>query len=177
MTRNDVRRTVSVAAALLWAGSIAGPKGIAHAQAAPGSACTIRITGDVPADTTLRAADLRTLPHRELRAADHGRDSTSYSVVRLADVLRAAGARIGPGPKGQGVAQYVVARAADEYRAVYAVAELDSAITPGGVWLADSKQGSPLSPEEGPCRLLVPTDRRHARSVRQVTTIEFHQVR
>jgi hypothetical protein len=56
------------------------------------------------------------------------------------------------------------------------VTELDSALTEAEVWFADAKDGHPLDAEEGPGRILVPSDRRQARWVRQVTMIEFHQV-
>jgi DMSO/TMAO reductase YedYZ molybdopterin-dependent catalytic subunit len=164
-----IRLVLGLGAAVLGPATLAG-------QSGPAAECSVRVEGDVAEPVTIGAEQLRALPHREIQAAVHGQDTAQYAGVRLAEVLRLAGVRLGPGRKGAGVAQYVVVRAADGYRAVYAVAELDSAMTDREVWFVDRKNGGALEASEGPCRILVLTDRRHARSVRQVTTIEFHQV-
>lgn len=164
--------SVGAALALVPGGAIAQ-----SATTDTSGACTVRVEGDIPRTITIGAEQLHALPQHEVRAtAGHTPDTATYLGVRLVEVLALANVRLGPGPKGTGVAQYVVARAADDYRAVYAIAELDSAMTSREVWLVDRKNGQPLDAFEGPCRILVPSDRRHARSVRQVKTLEFRQV-
>jgi DMSO/TMAO reductase YedYZ molybdopterin-dependent catalytic subunit len=166
MIRSAVVLTLATA---IWAGSAAG-------QTTPSSRCEVRIEGDVPRPLTAGPEQLQALQRREVRAAVHGQDTALYTGVKLAEILQLAGVRLGPGPKGAGVAQYVVVRAKDGYRAVYAVAELDSALSDREIWFVDQKNGAALDQTEGPCRILSTSDRRHARSVRQVTAIEFHQV-
>ena len=61
--------------------------------------------------------------------------------------------------------------AADGYRAVFALPELDSAFTGGLVLLADRVDGRPLPAGVGPLRLVVPDERRHGRWVRQVIAV------
>ena len=70
--------------------------------------------------------------------------------------------------RGPAIALYVVVEAADGYRAVYALAELDSAFTDRVILLADRRDGRPLSAREGPLQVIVPGEKKHARWVRQV---------
>jgi DMSO/TMAO reductase YedYZ molybdopterin-dependent catalytic subunit len=69
------------------------------------------------------------------------------------------------------VATYVVVDAADGYRAVFALAELDPAQTDRVILLADRKDGQPLPAAEGPLRVVVPGEKRPARWVRQVKAV------
>ena len=66
------------------------------------------------------------------------------------------------------MALYLLVEAADGYRVVFALPELDPAFTERMVLLADHRDGQPLTTTEGPLRLVVPDDKRHARWVRQV---------
>ena len=118
------------------------------------------------------AATLQALPHRTLSATDeHGRTS-SYGGVALRDVLTQAGVPAGEALRGKNMTRYVVVDAADGYRAVFSLSELDSSYTDRVVLIADSRDGAPLSQHEGPFRLIVPDEKREARWVRQVTAID-----
>jgi hypothetical protein len=66
---------------------------------------------------------------------------------------------------------YIVVEAADGYRCVFSVAEVDEKLTGRKVVLVDRRDGKPLDAKEGPLRLVVPDDSRPARWVRQVATI------
>ena len=66
------------------------------------------------------------------------------------------------------MALYLLVEAADGYRVIFALPELDPAFTERVVLLADHRDGQPLSTAEGPLRLVVPDEKRHARWVRQV---------
>ena len=59
----------------------------------------------------------------------------------------------------------------DGYRAVYALAELDPVFTDDRALVVDTRDGKPLSGEEGPLRMLLPEEKRPARWVRQVKRI------
>jgi hypothetical protein len=65
----------------------------------------------------------------------------------------------------------VIIEAADGYKVAFALAELDSAFTSSKAILADKRDGKPLSAKEGPFRIVVPSDKRPARWVRQVTAL------
>ena len=74
-------------------------------------------------------------------------------------------------PSREAVAGYVVVDAADGYQAVFAMAELDPALTDRVILLADRKGGQPLGAFEGPLRVIVPGEKRPARWVRQVRVL------
>lgn len=61
--------------------------------------------------------------------------------------------------------------ASDHYQVVFSLAELDAALGNEQVILADTQDGHPLT-KDGPFRLVVPGDKRPARWIRNVTTIE-----
>ena len=63
--------------------------------------------------------------------------------------------------------------AADGYRAVYSLAELDPALHDGVVILADRRDGRALDAKEGPFRLVAPGDKRPARWVRQLDMLRL----
>ena len=51
---------------------------------------------------------------------------------------------------------YLLVEAADDYRVVFALPELDPAFTERVILLADRRDGQPLAAAEGPLRLVVP---------------------
>ncbi|MFY9643907.1 MAG: hypothetical protein WAK29_01950, partial [Terriglobales bacterium] len=74
--------------------------------------------------------------------------------------------------KGQRMASCLLVEAADGYRAVIALPELDPAFTDKQVILAFLKDGKPLDAKEGPYRIVIPDEKRMARWVRQVTSLK-----
>jgi len=78
----------------------------------------------------------------------------------------------GPALRGANLAKYVLVQAADGYRAVFALPELDPEFARTVVLLAYEANGKPLAAGEGPYRVVVPADRKHARWVREVTAVK-----
>lgn len=70
---------------------------------------------------------------------------------------------------------YLLVEAADGYRVVFALPELDAAFTDRKVYLATRRDGKALTDKEGPFRIVVPDDKRPARWVRQVTALRIRQ--
>ena len=70
----------------------------------------------------------------------------------------------------------VVARAPDGYHVLYALTEFDPAFTDRVIILADHRDGKPLDAHEGPLRIVVPGDKRGARWIRGVTSLEVISV-
>jgi hypothetical protein len=66
--------------------------------------------------------------------------------------------------------------AADGYRVLFALPELDPAFTDRVIILADRADGDPLDNKEGPFRVVIPGEKRMARSARQVTTLKVVQI-
>ncbi len=157
-----------VAAAVFTTLAGAQPLPTAPAFTAP---TALVVTGAVKAPLTLSATDLRAMPRTKVEAQDDSRTVT-YEGVLVGEILKRAGAPVGDALRGDAVASYVVAHAADGYRAVYSLAELDNAFTPSDVIVADTIDGKPLFAYQGPWRLVTPKDLRGARSVRLLHRLE-----
>lgn len=125
---------------------------------------------------TLTLQDLELLPHQTVTAKDHGGVEATWTGVPLYQVLQKAGLSLGDSLRGPALAQYVLVTAADGYRAVLALPELDPRCTDDPVLLVDAMNDAPLPAAMGPCRLVLPKERRHFRWVRQVVKIEVQKV-
>ncbi|MEP7271662.1 MAG: molybdopterin-dependent oxidoreductase, partial [Acidobacteriota bacterium] len=118
------------------------------------------------AQTTLPAATFISL---SISAKGHDGKEGEYPGTALVEVLKLAGAKFGEDLRGRNLALYLVVEAADGYRAVYALPELDPLYTHKSILLATKREGKPLDDKEGPLRIVVPDEKRQARWVRQVT--------
>jgi DMSO/TMAO reductase YedYZ molybdopterin-dependent catalytic subunit len=137
-----------------------------EAQSAKAS---LRISGEVERQLTLSGDDLAKLPRRSTRAKDHSGKESEFEGVPLVEILKQAGVKFGEGLRGKNLELYLVVEAADGYRAVYALPELDPAYTDKTILLAEKRDGKPMDAKEGPLRIIAPDEKRHARWVRQVT--------
>jgi len=164
-----MRKTVLRNTALFLILSVAP---IAFGQQAP----SISVTGSVKQPLTLTAADLAAMP-RAKAVTDNNGIQTTYEGVWLSDILKKAGVPLGPGLRGPALAGYIVASASDGYQVVFSIGELDPDMTSGQYLLADTANGKPMFGENGAFRLVIPTDKRGARSVRLLTKIEVVQLK
>jgi len=124
----------------------------------------------------LSRADLEALPHVKVTASEHSSPSVTFDAITLKSVLEKAGVTFGESMKGQRLASCLLVEAADGYRAVIALPELDPAFTDKQVVLALLRDGKPLTEKEGPYRIIIPDEKRMARWVRQVTTLKIVEV-
>jgi DMSO/TMAO reductase YedYZ molybdopterin-dependent catalytic subunit len=132
---------------------------------------SLRVVGLKGQTRLLSAQDLRSMPQATI-AARAGRDSGSFSGVALAAILERVGVPLGDSLRGAALASYVLIEARDGYRVVFALPELSGAFTDRVILLAHSRDGQPLPPAEGPFRVVVPGEKRLARWIRQVTSIQ-----
>lgn len=139
------------------------------------SDAVLSIGGEVERPMKLSASDLAKLPHQTVRAKDHGGKENAYEGVALVEILRLAGVPFGDGLRGKNLSLYLIVEAADGYRAVFALPELDPAYTDKMVLLVERKDGSSLSAAEGPLRIVVPGEKRQARWVRQVISLTIRR--
>src|SRR5262245_19485266 len=139
------------------------------------SAASIAVMGDVKQPLSLTASDLTALPRATVTTNNNG-IARVYEAVWLSDVLKKAGVQIG-GLRGPALAVYVVASASDGYQVVFSIGELDPDMTDAQFLLADKSDGKPLFGEDGAFRLVVPKDKRGARSVRMLNKLEVFQVK
>ncbi len=119
----------------------------------------------------LKTADLAKLLRREVKGKTHGGKESSFGGVDLREVLKLAGVKFGDEGKKINLVSYLTVEAADKYRAVFAMTELEPDFTDKIILLADSSDGKPLSKDEGKLRLVVPDEKKQARWVRQVVKL------
>jgi DMSO/TMAO reductase YedYZ molybdopterin-dependent catalytic subunit len=144
--------------------------------AAQDKPATLAVSGAVKQPLSLTAADLAAMP-RGTAAVNHHGTTTAYEGVWLQDVLKKAGVPFGEELRGKALTTYVLATASDGYQVVFSLAELDPDTTGTQVLLADKSGGKPLPGEDGSFRLILPSDKRPARSIRLLTKIELVQLR
>jgi DMSO/TMAO reductase YedYZ molybdopterin-dependent catalytic subunit len=138
-----------------------------------GSAVILRVTAEAEHPLELTAEEFGKLARQSVHAKDHEGKEADYDGVALVDVLKAAGVKFGQDMRGKALANYLVVEAADGYRAVYALPELDPAFTDRVILLADQKDKKPLDEKHGPLQVIVPGEKKHARWVRQVTALKI----
>jgi DMSO/TMAO reductase YedYZ molybdopterin-dependent catalytic subunit len=144
----------------------------ACAQTAAPSPAELKVSGAVSTPLTLTAADLKAMPRKTLTIVNpHEKKTEKYEGVALEEILRKAGVPQGDALRGPAMATYVSAEAADGYRMVFSLAELDAGIADSEVMVADTRDGTPLGDKLGPLRLVAPHEKRPARWVRMLRSI------
>ncbi len=123
--------------------------------------------------TEISAVDMAKLPRKEVTGKDNDGKESTFSGVEIRNILAAAGAKLGETVRGKRLAEYLLIEAADGYRAVYAIAELDPEFAADAVILADKQDGKALDEKKGKFQVIAPADKRHGRWVRQVTALRL----
>lgn|SRR5579863_2571163 len=158
--------------AILTFGLCLGIAGFALAQASPEA--MLRIVGQVESPQTFTMEAFRALPHETLKVLDvHSGKTDVYEGVPLLTLLAKAGAPLGEKLRGKTMPTMVLAEATDGYRVAFALAELDAGLGDVRVLVADKVNGAPMDAEHGPWRLVVPSDKRPARWIRNLTTLRL----
>lgn len=124
---------------------------------------------------TWDARTLAELPRQSVTLQDHGKSAT-YEGVLLHDVLVRSGVDFAKGLRGKQLSTYVTGIGSDGYTVLYALADFDPTITNSAIILADKRDGKPLERDEGPLRIVVPQEKRPARSVRMLKEIDVVQL-
>jgi len=104
--------------------------------------------------------------------------TASFSGVPVAKILEKAGITFGESLRGKRLASCLLVEAADGYRVVIALPELDPGFTDKQILLVDKRETHPLDDDdkEGPYRIVIPDEKRMARWVRQVKTLKIVDV-
>jgi hypothetical protein len=162
---HDVRRRFLFLAVLL---AFSMPAAQAWAQ-------QLTIQNDDGKQTVLSRADLEALPHVKVQATAHDVSAT-FEGVAVKTVLEKAGVAFGEGMRGKRLASCLLVEAADGYRVVIALPEMDPGFTDKQVVLAFLKDGKAMDSKEGPYRIVIPDEKRPARWIRQVTGLKIVDV-
>ena len=109
------------------------------------------------------ATEFAKLPRQSVRAKGHDGVESQYQGVSLIEALARAGVPSGKELRGKALSLFVVVEAADGYREVYALAELDPEFTDRVILVADRRDDKPLPAHSGPLQVIVPGEKKHAR--------------
>ena len=149
----------------------AAPSGVNACQG--GYSSHFVLTGEVNKRAIYDEESLGRLPHSIENVTfltKTGPQSSSFSGVLLWNLLTNAGIKTEPNRDGQ--FQYVQITATDCYQVVLALAELDPGFGGEQVLVADGQNGSPLGPDSGFARIIVPGDKFGGRDTFWVDRIE-----
>jgi len=161
---------------LLAGGSFAPPLGRAQQPVNRGPS-EFTIGGEVTTPLTISAQDLHKMGRTTVHVTNpRTHKEEVYEGVPLASLLKQAGVPQGEQIRGAWMACYVLAEAADGYRVVFSLAELDSGFLDSEVLVADTMDGVPIGPGDGPFRIVAPHEKRPARWVRMLKTLTVVQV-
>ncbi|WP_454803273.1 molybdopterin-dependent oxidoreductase [Mucilaginibacter phyllosphaerae] len=132
----------------------------------------VAIGGDVAKPFQITAATFAQLKQVTVKVkAKDGREH-EYTGVALYDILTKAEAVPNNQLKGKSLTKYILVSAADGYQVVLALPEVDPAYTEQTIILANKQDGDDLAANLGPYRLMVPGDKKQARSAMRVISID-----
>jgi hypothetical protein len=125
--------------------------------------------------TMLSKSDIESLPHIKVTTQEPDK-SVTFEGVALKAVLEKGGVEFGPSLRGKRLASCLLVEAADGYRAVIALPEMDPDFTDKQILLVFMQDGKPLDAQAGAYRIVIPDEKRMARWVRQVTKLKIVDV-
>jgi hypothetical protein len=134
---------------------------------------TLRVDGK-PA--TIKRATLDSMPQKTIRLGA-GPDSGEVSGVDLWQVLQYARAVSDQASGRQRAVMYLRVTGSDNASAVIALVEVDPSFSTRRTLLVSKRNGAPLDATEGPWRLILPEDTRHARWIRNVVSISVETLK
>jgi DMSO/TMAO reductase YedYZ molybdopterin-dependent catalytic subunit len=129
---------------------------------------TVKITGEVTTPLNLALADLHQFTQTVVVRKDKDGKDHTYSGVTLSDILQKAGVVM----NRESLTKYLLVDASDGYQIIFALAELDKSFTDRAIILADTVDGKPLAPGDGPFRIIVQDEKKPARCIKQVTSMK-----
>ncbi|WP_342646150.1 molybdopterin-dependent oxidoreductase [Mucilaginibacter sp. CSA2-8R] len=133
---------------------------------------TITITGAGIQPLVMSKGMFQDMKQAIVMAKAHDEKVHRYSGVTIADLLTKAGIVLGDTAKRKTIVSCLVVTAADNYKAIYALSEVDPLFANRTIIVADRADKKPLPEEDGPFQIIVPGEKKHARWVRQVTALE-----
>jgi DMSO/TMAO reductase YedYZ molybdopterin-dependent catalytic subunit len=116
--------------------------------------------------------ELAALKSSEVRAKDRDGKEHTFKGVMLWTILGSAGVTLGKDLRGENLAKYALVKASDGYEVVFSLPEIDPEFSDKIILLAYEVDGKTLAATEGPFRLVVPQDKKQARWIRQLTSIQ-----
>lgn len=145
-----------------------------HEQAASPastSAPALTVRGIDVRETKFSVADFASLPRRTITVHDKDDAEVKYEGVAVQDVLTEAGMKFGQSIRGPRLRDFLLAESGGSYAVVFALPEISDEFARSTVLIADRINGQPLPERDGPFRIIAPQDKKHARWIRNVTSL------
>lgn len=138
---------------------------------------SVKVSGEVTKPLTLYVEDLGKMKQIPVEFKDRGGNLRHFTGVSLLDILGQAGVTLGKELRGENLTKYMMVKCADGYEVLFSLAEFDSSFTDRKIALVFQSDGKPLSATEGPFRVIVPGEKKPARSCLQVTELVIRYAR
>src|SRR5262245_261116 len=117
------------------------PTGDQVAATQPKQSPILTISGSGLELTKIGVDKLAALPRTTVKVREKEGEEFTYEGVKAADVLAVAGMKFGQSLRGERLADYLIVEAADGYRVLFALTELDPDFSDRIVLLADKRNG------------------------------------
>jgi DMSO/TMAO reductase YedYZ molybdopterin-dependent catalytic subunit len=167
-----LKTSMKLAVTVFLGTCLAFPVCAAQPSAGPPSTLSVQVMVAGKTAHTFTESDLASLPRSSVVASVHDEPPSRWEGVALAELLRRSGAPMDKQLRGHEMAKFVRVTGADGYQVVFSLTELDAAFGNRDVLVVDRQDGHPLSEKDGPLRLVVAGDKRPARWLRELETIE-----
>jgi DMSO/TMAO reductase YedYZ molybdopterin-dependent catalytic subunit len=132
----------------------------------------LKIGGAVQMPLTVSLMEMKQMPRKTVRVENPREQKADvYEGVPLDTLLQKAGLPQGEQLRGAWMTAYLLVEASDNYRVVFSLAELDPSFLDSDVLVADSVNGAPLTPDQGPLKLVAPHEKRPGRWVKMLKSI------
>jgi DMSO/TMAO reductase YedYZ molybdopterin-dependent catalytic subunit len=151
----------------------------AASPVASSAAETIAIVGLVTHPGPISVSELQTLPTETVKVdfeSGGSPEAQTYTGVRLTDVLAHVGVAGDPATHNPLLRRYLIVTAKDGYQIVVSGGELDPNFGNVPMLLAWEQDDAPLSPEDGPVRLVVPGDLKGGRYIYGIVSIDVRSI-
>jgi DMSO/TMAO reductase YedYZ molybdopterin-dependent catalytic subunit len=137
----------------------------------------IKVEGEVTQSLKLYQSDLEKMKRVTVRYKGHDTVAHSYTGVPVLEILNQAGVTLGKQLRGKNLAKFLLVNAADGYQVVFSLAEVDTSFNKKEIILADKMDNKPIPSNPGPFQLIVPGEKKPARSCREVISFTIRSAK
>ncbi len=116
------------------------------------------------------------LPRQTVKAKGHD-GVAEFQGAPLVELLESIGVKFGSGLRGKHAPTVAICEAADGYRVVITLLEIDPATTDRLAIVADQRDGKPLDAHTGFYRMVIPDDKHEIRWIRNLQSIRVVNLR